>query len=809
MAGMASPFRIFRKYQKTLLVVAGVILMFVFVIGDSLVAYLSGSPRGSGESSRDAQAIAVSWDTSRLTNQELDQLMMRRRIVSGFLRTVHDEGVRSALLAGIDPRELRVQPLQALVSAPTEQGVVATMLYAEAARNAGIRVSDDAIVNYLDELGRQRVSRNDMRAMLNQAGGGRIPTQYMMDALREELLAHSYLASYQFAFHTVTPQQGYADWLRVNDRVVVEAAAVPAESLVVDVPEPTDAELTAFFDEHKQREPQPDLIGQMELPSPVPGFRTPRKIDVQFIQAQYDQFLAKVENEITDEQIAKYYDENKDPLFIKAETGLFDQSTIDEKPAAEEPATGSQTEEPKTEPSGGEPPAGNATPSADTNDSSTEDEPTGVSVEPNADSDSVVPPADEGAPADDEQSSERKNPRNEVFRLAAFAQEQEQAPAAENPEATESAASAAETQAAPVSPSASATADQPPATDDKPKEFQPLEDVRDEIRSRLARDRVNEQLTGLMSQLQSQVNGEFTSYFGERLSAESEGRALPGPPPALASLAPLAAQHGLTHGTTGPMSWLEMRETPVGASGDIETNRELYRILFATDDLDLYQPISTQDLDGNRYLAMKTSDTPGRIPTLAEKRDEVVRAWKLQKAADRALKHAEGLAKQAQEANKPLADFFAENQSVQVVRTDPFSRYTGGTVSRNLQGQLAQQPFRLSEPDGITAAGPDFMDEVFSLKDGEVGAVLNHDHSIAYVVRVAERMMATDALRDAYLSEAGNWPGISLMVNDHARIASNLLAADMITTRKLKWERPPDQQETADEEAEADQAEDE
>ena len=56
---MASPFRIFRKYQKTLLVVAGVMLMFVFVIGDSLVAYLGGGRGGRGDGNRDADEVAV------------------------------------------------------------------------------------------------------------------------------------------------------------------------------------------------------------------------------------------------------------------------------------------------------------------------------------------------------------------------------------------------------------------------------------------------------------------------------------------------------------------------------------------------------------------------------------------------------------------------------------------------------------------------------------------------------------------------------------------------------------------------------
>jgi hypothetical protein len=87
------------------------------------------------------------------------------------------------------------------------------------------------------------------------------------------------------------------------------------------------------------------------------------------------------------------------------------------------------------------------------------------------------------------------------------------------------------------------------------------------------------------------------------------------------------------------------------------------------------------------------------------------------------------------------------------------------------------------------------MDKVFSLKNGEVGAVLNHDHSTAYVVRIAEHLMPPDALHDAYLAEAGNWPGIGLMNNDHAQISSSLLAADILKSRNLRWERDPDQQE--------------
>jgi hypothetical protein len=100
------------------------------------------------------------------------------------------------------------------------------------------------------------------------------------------------------------------------------------------------------------------------------------------------------------------------------------------------------------------------------------------------------------------------------------------------------------------------------------------------------------------------------------------------------------------------------------------------------------------------------------------------------------------------------------------------------------------------------AAGQDFMKVVFDLKEGEVGSVLNHDHSIAYVVRVAEHQQTPDALHDAYLAEANIWPGLRMMIDDHQRGIERLLATDIFTARALKWERNPDQPEEADESGE-------
>jgi hypothetical protein len=836
---MASPFRTFRRYQKTFIVVGLVILTFVFVIGDSLVAYLGGS-RGGGGATQDAQAVAVSWDGGSLTNQELDNLVFRRRIVNSFLQNVVNAGGLSAMEAGLDPRDLSVQPI---MGPPTERGVVATKMLADAARNAGMRVSDEAIVRYLYELGRGHVSPDQMRAMVTK-GNARVPISYVMDALREEMLAHNYLASHKYAFATVTPQQRYEDWLRLNDRIVVEAAAIPAESFVVDVPEPTEAELAQFFEQHKTREPVPELVNQVELPSPTPGFRLPRTIDVQFIKADYDALLAKIEDEITDEEISKYYEENKDPRFIKADTSFLDSLQQDlemNAPADSAPATGTPptdeadpasgtTTQPTTTPPPTEP-MSDANGPADSGQSEAVEAPP-VDADP-APADNAEPAS---TPATGDQSSIHSGPPKRVFRLAAFQEQAESGetttdtatespPPVEPVESTPAPGTAADqptstaveppptseaTNAAPAGGESSSTTEasatgsapgstaaSPAAASEKPKEFQSLDEVRDEIRRTLAVERTRQRLDELMNELHVQVNGEFTKYFSQRLASDTSEREPAPPPKSLIDLAPLAAEHGLEQGSTGPMSWLEMRKTPVGASGDIESQIELYRMLFGTDEVEQYKPVSTQDIDGNRYLVMKMSDTPGRVPELAEVRDEVIRAWKLAQASELAKKRAEELAEKAEAAKGPLSQALADNPSLEVIRTDPFSRLTGGDVVL-IGGQPQLQPFRLSEPTGIVAAGQQFMDTVFGLKEGEVGSVLNHDRSIAYVVRVIEHQQTPDALHDAYLAEANIWPGLGIMMNEHRQLGTELLAADIFASRAVNWERDPDQPEQAE-----------
>ena len=300
----------------------------------------------------------------------------------------------------------------------------------------------------------------------------------------------------------------------------------------------------------------------------------------------------------------------------------------------------------------------------------------------------------------------------------------------------------------------------------------------------VAQQKVTERLTTLMRRLQADLRAKHTSWLASVLDAEAAGKEPPEPPTELTDLQSLAEQNGLEFQKTGELSFLDLRDTPIGKSFEREQFRQPLTVLVFTE-LEEYEPMATDDVDGNHYLTLKVSDTPGKIPELEEVREQVVREWKLQKAAELALARAEEHATEAEQAGATLEEFFADDSEVQVNTTDPFSWLTIGNISQTT-GEVF---FRLSEPEGMVAAGPAVMREIFQLEPGQVGAVLNHDRSIAYVLRTFEHLDSGDQLRRDFLNEANRWYGLRSMSRFHNEQAARALVSDMLATSNVDWLR--------------------
>jgi len=344
----------------------------------------------------------------------------------------------------------------------------------------------------------------------------------------------------------------------------------------------------------------------------------------------------------------------------------------------------------------------------------------------------------------------------------------------------------------PGAPAASQPTGTAPAAPKKPIEYQPLSEVKDVIRRQLAETKVTKELDDTSASIWKDLDEPYEKWVEDTLAAEVNKQERPAPPKAITDLAPIAQKYGWKQGHTGPMSLLGLRDTAVGKTLVADTDMSFLQVLFVGRDLELYQPVKIRSPESkDRFVAMKTSDTPGRVPELAEVRGEVIQAWKKQKSAELAKKRAEELAKKAQDAKATLTSFFADDKSMKVVTTDPFSHLTGGDVSF-LGGQLQQQPFRLSQPSEIAAAGPEFLNRAFELKEGDVGVAMNNDHSTAYVIRVVKHEPSLPELRNEYLTESMTWMGESSFLREHTTQAVSILESGLEAQAKVKWERDAD-----------------
>lgn len=797
-----SSFDYFRKHTKVAVVALGALCMLAFVVADPLMQYLNEVQAG-GSSSRRGE-VAVSWKGGQLTEGQLSDLVYKRNILAGFLRAVEQEGQYMAIQAGV-PANVppRVQPLN-LATDPSqgvEQDVLQISLFSDAAKKAGMAVSDATIRDYLSALGRDYVSRKRMRELISSIslGNGRATPEFMFDLLRNEMLARDYIGSYMFSRATVLPQQRWQDWLKVNDRVVVEAAALDVDDFVSEVEEPTDQQVQQYYEEYKDTPPGMVQVQNTLLPSPTPGFRVPGRARVQYVKADFAAAVEEAKPEITDEQIEAFYEENQE-MFVEQDLGLMpdegDIQAADEAPdaGADEAAQDEASESddaPSTEardPSAeqdqddastdGDQPEDAAQPADSTeadgeNDSeqgSTGPEQGSTGQTDAADAGGDTPPGEQAEPTPDEAQSGGLI-GGTPFRLTAF-QNNDETDASEEPQEQDSSAegdSAGDNQPGEGPADAASTplddflsgpdAEAPQSgaeessDDEQEVRYQPLDEVRDIIVDRLAEQQAMAKLAERLNDLRGLLKRDYNAYFTERIDAEAEDKEAPEPPQALSDWEKLASENGLEHGQTELLTYLELRDTETGKlyqpdNQERQVPLQVAQQVFRTDGLELFEPAIAFDMDKNQYLVQVTEKQQAYTPKLEEIRQEVVDAWKREQAAELALKRAEQLASEAQESGKSLDEKFADQEAIEVVESDRFGWYEPFTVN-----QYGMQALRLGRPGAVEAAGPDFMETVFSLGPNEVGATLNHDKSAAYVLRIAMRESSQEELRQNFLRD--------------------------------------------------------
>jgi hypothetical protein len=787
---MASPFRYFRKHTKVFLAVAAVLAIFIFVVGELNVA-------------------------------QLQSLLMQRKITDDFLKAVFVQGGGETgydFPTSVPPLLLNQQQLEQL-----ETEVIGLEVMADLAEQAGMTVSDTLINHYIQEMGLKKVTGEQVAQILSNVGqqNRQANEAIVFNTLRKMLLQYFYRRTYGDASLVVLPQQRWDDWRKVNERISIEAAVLPVEKFIGEVPEPNETQLLAFYNEYKDFDPgRYQMEVGRELPMAEPGFAEPRRVRLQYLLGSISGRTEKLLETVTEEEIKEYYERNKRSEFTKLGlSGLESFGT----PAGDASDTPAAATEATTEPATVEPSDTETTPPADPQPPAVapaeDPEPApadGAAADPAPAGETSTPPATDPTSGETEGAESSQATRRSPFQFVALQQPsgegEEDAAAGDEPSDDQTAGNPAESTAA-EAPAEEPAADEPASSDtpaasgeasppatgeeatatpsvggaidpatalpaDDDVEFEPLEKVRDEIRRTLATEKAVEELQRVMGEASAQLQAEYNRYGSQVAAAEDAKKKAPEPPAKLTDLKWLADESGLTYEKTAPLTIRELFDTAVGKAVDAASQRmNVTQAAYQT--LELYEPMLAQELEGDWYLVMKIEDTPRRIPEFKEIREQVVQAWKRNEAAKLAEKKAQELAAEVTKSGAPFDQFFVAERGFEAIKPTAFFSWRSYPVGRAGTGN----PPVLSEVPELKNVGEDFMKKAFGLEGKEAVGLLNSDKSVAYVIRLDRKQYTDEELRRLFIEEEGSWPGRMDMLSEHYTTFNSAVEKEILEDR--------------------------
>lgn len=778
-------FRTFRRHQKVAFALLTLMAMISFVI---LPIVLDIIQSRSGQD----PVVVRTKAYGALHRSQLAMMVFQRQKIIAFLQAVYEQVMR-ARLAGTSssamPPVTQAEMILRRIGPAEEEAVANTWLLTQRARQLGMQVSDATVRSTIARLLERQVSQKTFRDILRHI---QLSESALFEYLRYELLALRVEELFNVSLVGTPPAQQWDYFLRMNRKAKIEALGVPVADFVAKVPEPSEAEIREFFARYKFQEPDPN--------SPEPGFRRPHRVAIEYFRADYNRFVDP--SKVTEEEIRKYYEENKDFEFLEPQAPPAGTPPEGAKPAEKpvEKPTEKPAEKPTEQPAGkpaekpdaktAEKPGGKAAdkpaekPAEKPTDKSAEkpapkpaekpsplpaEKPAGPSAQPGPKTSEAVgrgmirlvayragdaekpsaaggdekaaaapPPAKATTDSPGVQGATPKPTESKTPPPAPVQGKADSVPPVSTPQAKPK-AKPAESKPVEAKPADTKPGETKPA-ESPPRKYKPFEQVRDQIRNILAQRAAEVRAEEVLQQLEAPLRDYELKWL------EHSKQRGTGPGPQRPDLKEWAAKYGVTANATGLIATWEVGDLDIARSR-VDGQRPFAEVAFGP--LNLYQRMRSKDVEGNAsFLFWKVEDDPERDVELDEPgvRQQVAEAWKLRSARPLARQEAERLADEAHKAKQSLKQVFA-SRGMKVVEPEPFTWLTFGFLPPPLNTMEA----RLSTASGIEVPGEEFMATVFSLEPGQVGTAMNHPQTVAYVVRLVEFLPPADVLWNDFI----------------------------------------------------------
>ena len=733
-----SPLRWFRKHATWMLIIFGVVLMAIFGLGpvfDSMAQGFQNSATAGDD------PVIIKYRGGEITRSKLDELQLNHHSTNRFIRALLEEADKQCKKDGVQLTPL-AQPVQPLGRSNNQDAVDEQMLVrkllAERAEDEGVVVSDGMVDDYLALLANPiEFSKTDWKN-INKLANLRMPMKSIKEHLRLELKAMQMqrYTSVGIPLNPV-PTEAVELYSQANDRIECEVVPVSVEDYVSKVTEtPSESELKALFEEGKYDYED----GRMQ----TPGFKVPRKVNVQYFVADMKTFLQNEKSKLTDAEVAAEYEKlvaAEDPIVIEItqekEPAGFDLNFDDEAdPKEKEAAEGDKADPAKSMPStpavtlpdetpaesGSDP---QAVPTEGAEVQGTEVQGTevqGTEVQGTEVQGTEVP---ETAP---DQSLNVRRTKNQFVTLTA--QEEEEASSEPAASQEDSAKQGDDVGGIGDLELSDGSAGPQSDKDNKKSRIKPLTEVADQIRDRLARSSAFKSKTEaakraslVMQRYQNEVLRWETSRDKDKTKA-----------PEKPDFQALADENGLAFAETGLVDPFELRETAIGKvnflvqvrspQGPIQNDFQAVsnKIFLDFDRVDELIPQDVNDLiTGNSYIYWMSEKQDVTIAEFSDAKDKVTDYWKHQKAIELAEKAAADMAEKANSAAEKLTALYPETAA-------PTGEFTWFRPGRGATATFGM-------PFGVDQPGDAFMQTAFSLENGKTGFAANESRDTIFVIQ--------------------------------------------------------------------------
>jgi hypothetical protein len=629
-----SPFEIFRRNLKPLMVLLTGLALFSFVVLPVVDSYMRRNAGTGGD------AVVARYDGKELTRNRVEYFTRNHHATVQFLAKLAQEtldrgGIPRTAGFQYDPQTKRVVQL-GINQNPGEQGTIRTMMFAEQANQEGFELDDNAIRVWLEKFTDGAMSDADIDGLLMLETNRQMARPHLYEQLRNHLLADIYLKRGYSGLYfgdnpsagaLLTPAEQWSAFKKLNRSATVDAYGVLVSDFVDQTnPNPPAELIQATYDEGKERDPNDE--------SPDPAFHRRYTASFQYLVGNLQQFIDEEVAKLSEEQLRAEYekrlaggafqlpDENLEQAIAEPDTAI---EPADNEPAEGEPAETEASEQPADEPATDEPATDEPATDEPATDEPATDEP--ATEQPMTEEQPAEEPATEEQPAEETPAEEQPAEENSsailapraVMLVAALQETETAEETTPEPEAEPTVATPDTTAEEPAEKPAQEPGEEPAETPEEPTAEEPMEPAAEEpssevpeqpaseqpaseqpaaeqpaagesseeskseeskprvqsfedVRQRLAEELAFPAAQQRMSAAAKQIQKEMQHYFNQKAIHDANVLAgQAGDPPQKPDLQALAEQFGFQLQTIGPHDRVSIAADPISTSMDPET----------------------------------------------------------------------------------------------------------------------------------------------------------------------------------------------------------------------------------------------